>query len=114
MSLLGSSPEVRDGIALGQEAEKEGRAAGKDDGSDRHNAPSKVAHDEDAPVKEEDSNLDDCYSECPRHHKDIYVLDWSAGKYERECGTYDLKFSILRSFQVVTMNPRTIDDTLWS
>lgn len=80
VSVLSIGPEARDGVALDHEDDKDGDAAGEDDGSDHSNDPSKVAHDEDAPVEEKDPDLDDCSSESLGHHEDVEVLNYLAGK----------------------------------
>lgn len=68
-------PEARNGVALGHEGDKDGRAASKDDGAHQQHVSSKLAHGEDAPVEEKDPNLDNCYSKRPIHHVDVENLD---------------------------------------
>ena len=75
MTVVGVGPEARDGVALEHEAEENGHATGEDDGTDNSDAPSKLTHDEDAPVEEENPDLDDCYSERPEQHGDVETLD---------------------------------------
>ena len=75
MSVVGVTPKARNGSALEHEGHEDGKAAGKEEGSNHSDPSSELTHGEDAPVKQKDPDFDDRHPERPEHHEDIETLD---------------------------------------